>query len=85
LKDCGQAKQRWGPSRLKGCGGARAGCALWNPLYVTGLTQKIAQAMNWIRRYFADEMRMEELAKTTHMSPITFRQHFRSMTRMSSV
>lgn len=50
-----------------------------------GSAQRIAQAITWIRNHFADEMRVEELAETTHMSPTTFRQHFRSMTGMSPV
>lgn len=61
------------------------GAHLWNLLHAAGPTQKIAQAVNWIRRHFAEEMRVEELAETTHMSPTTFRQHFRSITGMSPV
>jgi transcriptional regulator GlxA family with amidase domain len=61
------------------------GAHLWKLLHVTGPTQKIAQAVNWIRQHFADEMRVEDLAATTHMSPTTFRQHFRSITGMSPV
>lgn len=52
---------------------------------LAGRTQKIARAVNWIRWHFAEGMRVEELAETTHMSPTTFRQHFRSITSMSSV
>jgi AraC-like DNA-binding protein len=58
---------------------------LWNLIHTNGPTQKIAQAVNWIRRHFAEEMRVDELAETTNMSPTTFRQHFRSMTGMSPV
>lgn len=50
-----------------------------------GSAQRIAQAVTWIRNHFADEMRVEELAETTNMSPTTFRQHFRTMTGMSPV
>jgi transcriptional regulator GlxA family with amidase domain len=41
--------------------------------------------VNWIRQHFADEMRVEELAEATNMSPTTFRQHFRAITGMSPV
>jgi AraC-like DNA-binding protein len=58
---------------------------LWNLIHTNGPTQKIAQAANWIRRHFAEELRVDELAETTNMSPTTFRQHFRSMTGMSPV
>jgi AraC-like DNA-binding protein len=58
---------------------------LWNLILTNGPTQKIAQAANWIRQHFAEEMRVNELAETTNMSPTTFRQHFRSMTGMSPV
>jgi AraC-like DNA-binding protein len=61
------------------------GAHLWNLLHSTGPTRKIAQAVNWIRQHFADEMRVEELAEKTHMSPTTFRQHFRSITGMNPV
>jgi AraC-like DNA-binding protein len=58
---------------------------LWNLIHTNGPTQKIAQAANRIRQHFAEEMRVDELAETTNMSPTTFRQHFRSMTGMSPV
>lgn len=58
---------------------------LWNLVHAGGLTQKIAQAVNWIRQHFAEEMRVDELAETTNMSPTTFRQHFHAITGMSPV
>lgn len=58
---------------------------LWNLIRTNGPTQKIAQVANWTRQHFAEEMRVDELAETTNMSPTTFRQHFRSMTGMSPV
>ena len=51
----------------------------------SGPTQQIAKAVAWIRQNFAEEMRVEELAKHTNMSPTTFRQHFRAITGMSPV
>ena len=58
---------------------------LWNLIHTNGPTQKIATAANWIRQHFTEEMRVDELAETTNMSPTTFRQHFRAMTGMSPV
>ena len=58
---------------------------LWNLIHTNGPTQKIANAANWIRQHFTEEMRVDELAETTNMSPTTFRQHFRAMTGMSPV
>jgi transcriptional regulator GlxA family with amidase domain len=58
---------------------------LWQMVSAAGPTQQIAKAVTWIRQHFADEMRVEELAKSTNMSPTTFRQHFRSITSMSPV
>lgn len=58
---------------------------LWNLIHAGGPTQKIAQAANWIRQHFAEEMRVDELAETMNMSPTTFRQHFRAITGMSPV
>jgi AraC-like DNA-binding protein len=56
---------------------------LWQMVNATGPTQQIAKAVTWIRQHFADEMRVEELARGANMSPTTFRQHFRSITSMS--
>ena len=58
---------------------------LWNLVHVAGPTQRIAQAANWIRQHFAEEMHVDLLAETTNMSPTTFRQHFRAITGMSPV
>lgn len=58
---------------------------LWNLVHIAGPTQRIAQAANWIRLHFAEEMHVDDLAETTNMSPTTFRQHFRAITGMSPV
>ena len=58
---------------------------LWSLVHAAGPKQKIAQAANWIRQHFAEEMRVDQLAETTNMSPTTFRQHFRAITGMSPV
>lgn len=47
------------------------------------ISQKIAQAVSWLKHNFVQEMRMDELAEHVYMSPSTFRQHFREMTGIS--
>jgi AraC-like DNA-binding protein len=46
-------------------------------------SQQIARAVAWLKQNFTHEMQMDELAHRTHMSPSTFRQHFRAITGMS--
>jgi AraC-like DNA-binding protein len=46
-------------------------------------SQQIARAVNWLKQHFSLDLRVDELAATAHMSPSTFRQHFRSVTGMS--
>lgn len=58
---------------------------LWSLINSAGSTQRIAQAISWIRQNFAEEMLVVELAERTNMSLTTFREHFRSMTGMSPV
>lgn len=43
----------------------------------------IAKAVAWLKINFAQALRMDDLAATAHMSPSTFRQHFRAVTGMS--
>lgn len=57
----------------------------WSLVNAAGPTQQIAQAVNRIRQHFAEEMRVNELAHDSNMSPTTFRQHFRTITGMSPV
>jgi len=45
--------------------------------------QQIARAVNWLKLNFSDTLMMDELAANAHMSPSTFRQHFRAITGMS--
>jgi transcriptional regulator GlxA family with amidase domain len=45
----------------------------------------VARAAAWLKQHFRTEVLMDELAATVHMSPSTFRQHFRSLTGMSPV
>ena len=46
-------------------------------------SQQIANAVAWLKLNFAQPMQMDELAARVHMSPSTFRQHFRTMTGTS--
>lgn len=45
--------------------------------------QQIAQSVAWIKTHFAAAMNVDALAARTHMSPSTFRQHFRAITGVS--
>jgi AraC-like DNA-binding protein len=45
--------------------------------------QHIAKVMSWLKLNFASDVSMDELAAKAHMSPSTFRQHFRAIGGMS--
>jgi AraC-like DNA-binding protein len=46
-------------------------------------SQQIARVINWLRLHFTEDFPMDDLAAQAHMSPSTFRLHFRSVTGMS--
>jgi AraC-like DNA-binding protein len=46
-------------------------------------SQQIARAVAWLKQNFSSDMRVDELAAHAHMSPSTFRQHFKSITGTS--
>jgi AraC-like DNA-binding protein len=46
-------------------------------------SQQIARTVSWLKLNFANALRVDELAEQAHMSPSTFRQHFRAITGMS--
>ena len=46
-------------------------------------SQQIAKAVAWLKQNFTRELHVDDLAARTHMSPSTFRQHFRAITGMS--
>ncbi|MEG0051756.1 MAG: AraC family transcriptional regulator [Comamonas sp.] len=48
-------------------------------------SHQIAQAMTWLKQNFSRDVLMNELAASVHMSPSTFRQHFRNLAGMSPV
>jgi AraC-like DNA-binding protein len=42
-------------------------------------SQQIAKVMSWLKQHFMEEVPIDDLAGRAHMSPSTFRQHFRSV------
>lgn len=46
-------------------------------------SQQIARAVAWLKQNFSKEFQVEDLAAHAHMSPSTFRQHFRKITGTS--
>ena len=46
-------------------------------------SQQIAKAVAWLKQHYKENMPMDDLAATVHMSPSTFRQHFRAVAGMS--
>lgn len=53
-------------------------------LVTEGLSsQQIAKVMTWLKHHFINDVSMDELALKAHMSPSTFRLHFRAVTGMS--
>lgn len=46
-------------------------------------SQHIAKLVAWLKVNFREALRMDDLAASAHMSPSTFRHHFRTVTGMS--
>ena len=46
-------------------------------------SQQIARAVSWLKQNFRESLAAEDLAARAHMSPSTFRQHFRDITGTS--
>lgn len=46
-------------------------------------SHQIARVVAWLKQHFAQAFQVDELADRAHMSPTTFRQHFRALTGMS--
>ncbi|MFZ3323660.1 MAG: AraC family transcriptional regulator [Usitatibacter sp.] len=49
----------------------------------SGQSRRIARTVEWLRRNFAQPLRVEDLAALANMSPSAFHEHFRAMTAMS--
>jgi AraC-like DNA-binding protein len=45
--------------------------------------QRMAKAIAWIRKNYAQPMKVSDLAKMVHMSESSFREHFKAVTSMS--
>jgi AraC-like DNA-binding protein len=45
--------------------------------------QQIAKAVAWLKQHFVEPLKGDDLADRAHMSPSTFRQHFRALTGVS--
>lgn len=48
-------------------------------------SQQISKAVTWLKQHFAESMQVDALATRAHMSPSTFRQHFRTITGTSPI
>ena len=46
-------------------------------------SQQIAKVMTWLKLHYPQRISMDELAQKAHMSPSTFRHHFRAISGMS--
>jgi AraC-like DNA-binding protein len=46
-------------------------------------SQKIAKSVTWLKQNFMQMLQVDDLAARAHMSPSTFRQHFRAITGTS--
>jgi AraC-like DNA-binding protein len=62
---------------------SRYGAQLQQLVAVGSPSQQIAKAVTWLKLNFTRALHVDELAARTHMSPSTFRQHFRAITGMS--
>jgi AraC-like DNA-binding protein len=45
--------------------------------------QQVAKAVAWLKQHFVEALKGDDLAERAHMSPSTFRQHFRALTGVS--
>ncbi|MCP2067506.1 UNVERIFIED_ORG: DNA-binding transcriptional ArsR family regulator [Pseudomonas reinekei] len=56
------------------------GVALRHLIAAGSPMQQIAKVVAWLKQNLAQPMRIDNLAERVHMSPSTFRQHFRTLT-----
>jgi AraC-like DNA-binding protein len=61
----------------------RYGPQLQQLVAVGSPSQQIAKAVAWLKQNFTKALHVGDLAARTHMSPSTFRQHFRAITGTS--
>lgn len=46
-------------------------------------SHQVAKVIAWLKQHYTEDVAMDDLAIKAHMSPSTFRQHFRAVTGMS--
>lgn len=46
-------------------------------------SQQIAKLVTWLKQHYTEDLAMDDLAALAHMSPSTFRQHFRAVVGVS--
>lgn len=61
----------------------RYGDSVREQVIVGGQTQRVAKAIDRLKRDYARPLRVEELAKVAGMSPSSFHQHFKQVTALS--
>jgi AraC-like DNA-binding protein len=61
----------------------RYGPQLHHLVAIGSPSQQIAKAVAWLKQNFTRALHVDDLAARTHMSPSTFRLHFRAITGMS--
>jgi AraC-like DNA-binding protein len=60
-----------------------AAARLWQVAAIGTPGQRIARALEWIRRHYTEPMRIEQLAAHVQMSPSSLHEHFKQLTAMS--
>jgi AraC-like DNA-binding protein len=59
------------------------GATLRHLITVGSPSQQIARVISWLKLHFTEDFPIDDLASQAHMSPSTFRQHFRAVAGMS--
>lgn len=59
------------------------GPSLRHMVAVGSPSHQVAKVLSWLKQNYKEEVTMDDLATKAHMSPSTFRQHFRVVTGMS--
>lgn len=63
--------------------GGENGALLRHMVAAGSPSQQITRTLAWLKQNFSTTLRIDELAQRAHMSPTTFRHHFRAVTAMS--
>lgn len=56
---------------------------LWQVISAGGPGNRVAEAIDWLKAHFAEDLRIQQLAAHVNMSPSSLHQHFRQLTTMS--